>query len=166
MAETLNVTGDAASMLGKRLEYKRKNRWILEIDGIDVFLCKTAGRPSITFADVTIDWINIQRKISGKGSWSDISLTLYDALAPSAAQQVMEWVRLNVDYTTGRANYTDFYKKDIVLKMLDPVGTVVERWDIIGAWPSDANFGDLDYAAGEPCEVALTLKYDYAILQF
>ena len=29
-----------------------------------------------------------------------------------------------------------------------------------------ANFGDLDYASTDPAEIELTLKYDYAILQF
>ena len=29
-----------------------------------------------------------------------------------------------------------------------------------------ANFGDLDYASSDPAEIQLTLKYDYAILQF
>ena len=31
------------------------------------------------------------------------------------------------------------------LKMLDPVGTVVELWDIKGAFLQSANFGDLSY---------------------
>ena len=29
-----------------------------------------------------------------------------------------------------------------------------------------ANFGDLDFATSDPVEIALTLQYDYAILQF
>jgi len=30
----------------------------------------------------------------------------------------------------------------------------------------DASFGDLDFSASEPVEITLTLRYDYAILEF
>ena len=34
-------------------------------------------------------------------------------------------------------------------------------------WVQDANFNDLDFANGtDPADVELTLRYDYAILQF
>lgn len=166
MAETLNVTGDASSLLANKFEPKRKFRWVLEIDGIDAFMVKTASRPQITFDETVVDWINNKRKLAGKATWGDLSVTLYDPIAPSGAQQVMEWVRLNYESVTGRSGYADFYKRDIALKMLDPVGTVVELWDIKGAWASDINFNDLDYSASDAVEIALTIKFDNAILQY
>ena len=166
MAETLNVTGDASSMLANKFEPKRKFRWVLEIDGIDAFLCKTASRPQLTFDETKIQWINVERKLAGRAVWGDVSITLYDPIAPSGAQQVMEWIRLNFESVTGRSGYSDFYKRDIVLKMLDPVGTVVEMWDMRGVFPKDINFNDLDYSASDPVEIALTLSIDNAILQF
>jgi len=50
--------------------------------------------------------------------------------------------------------------------MLDPVGTVVELWDIKGAVPMTINFGDLSYDTSDPSEISVTLRYDNAILQF
>jgi len=52
------------------------------------------------------------------------------------------------------------------LKMLDPVGTVVELWDIKGAFITSAGFGDLSYETGDPSEISLTLRFDNAVLQF
>ena len=91
---------------------------------------------------------------------SDCASTKYGRLA------VMEWIRLNFEVVSGRSGYADFYKRDIVLKLLDPVGTVVELWDIKGAWAENVTFGDLDYAASDAAEIACTLRFDAAVLQF
>ena len=78
----------------------------------------------------------------------------------------MEWVRLSHESVTGRDGYSDFYKKDITFQVLGPVGDVIEEWKLKGAFIQDANFGELDFGASEAVEIALTLRYDYAILQF
>jgi hypothetical protein len=95
-----------------------------------------------------------------------MDITLHDPIAPSGAQQVTEWIRLCMEVVSGRAGYADFYKRNIQLKMLDPVGTVVELWDIAGAWITKADYGDLTYENGELVEIKLTLRFDIAVLQF
>jgi hypothetical protein len=52
------------------------------------------------------------------------------------------------------------------LNVLGPVGDIVEEWTMKGAWIQTATFNDLDWATNDPVEVTLTLRYDYAILQF
>ena len=78
----------------------------------------------------------------------------------------MEWVRLSHESVTGRDGYADFYKKDITFNMLGPVGDVVEEWTLKGAWIQEANFNDLDFASSDPADIELSLRYDFAILQF
>jgi hypothetical protein len=46
------------------------------------------------------------------------------------------------------------------LKLLDPVGAVVEDWELQGAWIQDDNHGDLDYSTSDPVEIALTIRFD------
>ena len=162
MAETLDVT----SMLPNKFEPKRKNRWVLMIEGIDAYILKSTARPTITTEPVEIPFINPTRYLAGKTKFSAISCTLHDPIAPSGAQQVMEWIRLHYESVSGRAGYADFYKRDIQLKMLDPVGTVVELWDIKGAFILEANFGELTYEDGMPTEITLSLQYDNAVLQY
>lgn len=159
-------TLDTATLLANTYEPKRKFRWILAIDGIDAFTLKTAARPSFTMDETVIDWINTKRWVSGKQTWNTIAVTTNDPIAPSAAQKVMDWARLNYEPLTGRMGYADFYKKNIQLKMLDPQGTVVELWDIRGAWLQDVNFGDLDFSTSDNAEISFTIRYDNAILQF
>ena len=147
-------------------EPKMKARYIMYIEGIPSMLLKKAARPKISFDDVTLDHINIQRKLKGKGMWQDISVTLYDPIVPSGAQAVMEWVRLSHESVTGRAGYADFYKKEVKINMLGPVGDVVEEWLLKGTFIQAANFNDLDFSSSDPVDISLTLRYDYAILQF
>jgi len=162
MPETLDVT----ALLANPYEPKRKFRWILQIDGIDAYTLKTAARPSLTFDETVIDYINTKRYVAGKQTWNPMSITLHDPIAPSAAQKVMDWVRICFEPLTGRMGYAAFYKKNITLKVLDPQGTVVELWDIIGAWVQDSNWGDLDYASSDNVEIAATLRFDNAIQQY
>ncbi len=147
-------------------EPKLKNRFIMQIDGIPAFLVKTMARPSVSFEAVTLDHINVKRYVKGKATWAPINITLYDPIVPSGAQSVMEWVRLHHESVTGRDGYSDFYKKDITFNVLGPVGDKVEEWTLKGAFITEANFNELDFASNEPVDIALTLQYDYAILQF
>lgn len=78
----------------------------------------------------------------------------------------MEWVRLNWENVTGRMGYAQFYQKNINLKLLDPVGAVAQDWELQGAWIQDFNGGDLDMANSEPVEIALTIRFNQAILLF
>lgn len=162
MAEVLEFN----DMFYTNFEPKMKNRFILEVDGIASYLIKTANRPSIQFEKVTLDHINVKRQLKGKGEWQDINITLYDAIVPSGAQQVMEWVRLSHESLTGRDGYADFYKKDLQIYMLGPVGDKIEQWTLKGAFIQSANFGDLDWSSNDPASIELTLSYDYAILEY
>jgi len=162
MAETLSVT----DMLPNRFEPKRKFRWILAIEGIDSFLVKSTARPQMDMTATEIHWMNTVRYVAGKAKFSTMSVTLYDPIAPSGAQQVMEWIRAHNETVSGRAGYADFYKRDLQLKMLDPVGTVVELWDIKGAQITSAQFNDLDYGTEDAVEIALTLQMDNCVLQY
>ena len=162
MAEVLEFN----EMFYTNFEPKMKNRFIMNIDGIDSYLIKTANRPTISFEPVTLDHINVKRKLKGKGEWQDVEITMYDPIVPSGVQQVMEWVRTSHESLTGRDGYADFYKKDVNFFMLGPVGDKIEQWTLKGAFITSAAFNDLDWASNDPAEITLTLSYDYAILEF
>ena len=163
MAETLSVT----EMLPNKFEPKRKFRWVLMIEGIDAFIVKSTDRPTFTIREETIPFINAKRYIAGRMEFSTISVNLHDPIAPSGAQQVMEWIRTHYESVSGRAGYADFYKRDIQLKLLDPIGTVVELWDLKGCFLTDARYGNLDYS--DDCgntDISLTVRFDNCVLQY
>lgn len=157
---------DPTEVFFTAFEPKLSNRFIMYIEGVPAYLVKTASRPTIQFNKVEMDHINLKWNVKGKGVWQDINLTLYDPVVPSAAQAVMEWVRLSHESVTGRDGYTDFYKKDITLNTLGPVADKVEEWTLKGAFILSAQFGDMDFSSDQPVMINLSLAVDYCILQY
>jgi hypothetical protein len=162
MAEILEFD----KMFYTNFEPKMKNRYVMEIDTIPSYLVKAMNRPTVQFETISLDHINVKRKLQGKADWQDIQITLYDPIVPSAAQKVMDWIRLGHESITGRRGYADFYKKDITFYLLGPVGDKIEQWTLKGAFIQQANFGELDFTSNEVATIELTLAYDYAILEF
>ena len=148
-------------------EPKQKNRFIMYVDGIPSYMIKEVGDIKISQKDVTLNHINVQRKVKGKSTWDDVSMKLYDPITPSGAQATMEWVRLHHESVTGRDGYSDFYKKDVTINVLGPVGDVVSEWIIKGAFIKDATFKGFNWDTdAEPQTIALTLGMDYCVLNF
>ncbi len=114
------------------------NRFVMYIDGIPSYMIKKADAPGVTLNEIKLDHINVYRKIKGKAEWRDMTLSLYNPISPSGQQAVIEWVRLHHESVTGRDGYSDFYKKDLNLSILGPVGDIVSEWIIKGAFIKEA----------------------------
>jgi hypothetical protein len=147
-------------------EPKRAHQFVLETQGIPAYLVKTSAKPSMTNGEIALDHINVQRYVKGKSVWNTIAITLYDAIVPSAAQAVMDWVRLHHESATGRDGYKSMYQKQIDLLQLSPLGEVIEKWTLKNAFITETNFGSLDWSSEEVVMVELTLRYDWALLSF
>ena len=148
-------------------EPKQANRFILYMDGIPSFMIKALSAVTLNQGIVTLNHINVERKVKGKSTWQDVTMTLFDPITPSGAQAVMEWVRLHHESVTGRDGYSDFYKKDLTLNVLGPVGDVVSEWVIKGALITEATFGDYSWdTVDEAKEISLTVQPDYCVLNF
>jgi hypothetical protein len=139
----------------------------MQLDGIPAYLVKGVSAISLDQTPVELNHINVQRFVKGKTKWNTIDMTLFSAISPSGAQAVMEWIRLGHESVTGRNGYSDFYKKDLTLKILGPVGDVVSEWVIKGAFPTNVNFGDFSYDDdGVAVNIKLTIRPDYCILNY
>ena len=147
-------------------EPKKQHQFIMNIDGIPTHLVKASAKPTLQQNEVTLDMINVQRYVKGKSVWNTIDITLYDPIVPSAAQSVIEWVRLHHESATGRDGYASFYKKDIYLHQLSPLGEVIEEWILHGAYITDTNFGSLDWSTEDVVTIEMTLRFDWAFLNF
>ena len=148
-------------------EPKQANRFILYMDGVPSYIVKGVNAVTVTQGEVVLNHINVYRKVKGKTTWGDIQMTLFDPITPSGAQSVMEWVRLHHESVTGRDGYSDFYKKDLVLDVLGPVGDVVSEWIIKGAFIKEANFGDYNWdTADTAVNITMTVGMDYCVLNF
>ena len=147
-------------------EPKQANRFIMYIDGFPAYQIKGVGAINVSQEAIPLNHINVQRFVKGKTKWDPISMTLFDAITPSGAQSVMEWVRLHHESVTGRDGYSDFYKKDMTVNVLGPVGDVVSEWIIKGALITDASFGEYNYDNEGAVEISMTVQPDYCVLNF
>ena len=148
-------------------EPKVANRFIMYVDGIPSYTIKQIAAVSVEMGEIILNHINVYRKIKGKAKWADMQMTLFDPITPSGAQAVMEWVRLHHESVTGRDGYSDFYKKDVTIDILGPVGDIVSEWIIKGAFIKTANFGEYNWdTEAAAVNIQVTLGMDYCILNY
>mgnify|MGYP003680601388 FL=1 len=148
-------------------EPKQANRFMLLIDGIPSYMIKGVSAITMTQGVVTLNHMNVERKVKGKSKWENVTLQLFDPITPSGAQATMEWVRLHHESVTGRDGYSDFYKKDLTVNILGPVGDIVSEWILKGAFITSANFGDYNWDTEDEAKmIDLEVSIDYAVLNF
>jgi hypothetical protein len=150
-------------------EPKRQNRFILRFPsslGINEWFVETAARPKIKIVSKEIEFLNTSTFVAGRFNWDEITVKFRDPIGPSAAQALMEWVRLHAESVTGRMGYAAGYKKDIDLEMLDPTGVAVEKWILQGVFLTSVDFDSLGYSEDGLITVKATLRPDRCILVY
>ena len=148
-------------------EPKQANRFILYMDGMPSYIIKGVSAVTLNQGIVTLNHINVERKVKGKSVWQDVTLTLFDPITPSGAQATMEWVRLHHESVTGRDGYSYFYKKDLTINVLGPVGDIVSEWILKGAFITSTNFGEYSWDTVDTAiNLQITVSIDYAVLNF
>lgn len=150
-------------------EPKKQNRFILRFPsslGINEWFVMSASRPKINIGEVEIPFLNTSTWVAGRFTWDTIDVTFKDPIGPSAAQALMEWVRLHAESVTGRMGYAAGYKKNVELEMLDPAGVVIEKWILEGTFLTNVNFGELSYSSEDIAEITATLRPDRCILVY
>jgi len=150
-------------------EPKRQNRFILRFPsnlGINEWFVESTARPHIRIGSTEIQFLNTSTYVAGRFNWEPIPVVFRDPIGPSAAQALMEWVRLHAESVTGRMGYAAGYKKDIDLEMLDPTGVVVEKWILYGTFLTDVSFGPLSYSQDGIAEITAGLRMDRCVLVY
>jgi hypothetical protein len=150
-------------------EPKRQNRFIVRFPsslGINEWFVESSARPHITIAATEIPFLNTSTYVAGRFNWQTLNITFRDPIGPSAAQALMEWVRLCAESVTGRMGYAAGYKKDVDIEMLDPTGVVVEKWILYGTFLTDVNFNSLAYNTDALATIAATLRMDRCVLVY
>ena len=148
-------------------EPKRQNRFILRFPsslGINEWFVESTKRPSIKINSTEIQFLNTSTFVAGRFNWDEIPVTFRDPIGPSAAQALMEWVRLHAESVTGRMGYAAGYKKDIDLEMLDPTGVVVEKWILYGTFLTNVDFQTLNYSQDGLATISCSLRPDRCVL--
>ena len=150
-------------------EPKKQNRFIFRFPsplGIQEWFVASGKRPAISIGETEIQFLNTSTYVAGRFNWETIDVTFRDPIGPSAAQALMEWVRLHAESVTGRMGYAAGYKKQVTLEMLDPTGVAIEKWLLQGTFLTDVNFDSLGYSDDGIATITATLRPDRCILVY
>ena len=142
-------------------EPKRVNRFYAEFPdelGIEVWKVQKFKRPSMKINSVEIPYMNEMNYVAGRYTWNSMSITFIDPIGPSTSQQLMEWVRLHAESLTGRMGYASGYKKNILLKELDPTGLEVSKFFLEQCMITSIDFGDNDHGSDELSNITLEIQ--------
>ena len=142
-------------------EPKRVNRFFAEFDtslGVEVWSITKFKRPKMTINSVEIPFVNEKNYVAGQYFWEAMDITFLDPIGPSTSQVLMEWVRLHAESLTGRMGYAAGYKKNILLKALDPGGVEIEKWTLEQCMITGIDFGDNDYSSDELQNITVTIQ--------
>jgi len=150
-------------------EPKRENRFFLEFPtelGIEEWKIQEVKRPSMTINSVEIPFLNETNYVAGKYKWEAIDIKLIDTIGPSTSVQVMEWVRLHAESLTGRMGYAAGYKKNLIIKSLDPVGAGVEKWFLEQCMITSVDFGSNSMESDAVQMVSFTVQPYRCVLNY
>ena len=129
----------------------------------------TIARPSVNFEPVTIDVYNSKVRLLGKPTWQDVSIKLRDDAGGNVSKLVGEQIQKQFDFAEQSSASSGIdYKFVLKFEMLDGgnganAANVLETWELYGAFVSQVNYGDMDYASNDPATIDLTIQYDNAV---
>ena len=126
-------------------------------------------RPSVNFNPITIDVYNSKVYLQGKPEWQETTVTLRDDASGNVSRLVGEQIQKQFDFMEqASAVAGGDYKFVMRYEVLDGgngayVPTVLETWEMYGAFISQVDYGDMDYTSNDPVTISLTLKFDNAL---
>ena len=126
-------------------------------------------RPNLSFDQVTLDVYNSRVYVAGKHTWEPITITLRDDVNNSVTKLVGEQIQKQFDFfeQASAASGID-YKFTTRIEMLDggngaSAPTVLETWELYGAYVENVNYNTLNYTTSEPATITMSVRYDNAI---
>lgn len=155
--------------------------FIVYLDGVDSFLFHSFERPEWK----KDGWLDKILRVFGKDDRRLIGV-MHNPIAPSGEQQLREWMMsqsfsgrkelkkriLKYSKDKERDMESDYYKqcmkkeRTLVLKYLDPVGTVVSEVRYEGVTIDKVTFSELDYLNYEYCKIRFEMKFRKEVFEF
>lgn len=157
------------------IETRRQNRWIFESLGrgdgaftqTELLLLQSASRPKFEFDEVEMHHNQEVAWFAGKHKFSPTKMRWYDAeQSPDLSKGIYHWIETVLNIGDQLVAHPSKYKRTASLRMLDGTGQPNEVWTMLGCWPKDCDWGELDYTSSKICTIECTMRYDRAVRQF
>ncbi|MDP1710864.1 MAG: phage tail protein [Candidatus Nanopelagicaceae bacterium] len=165
---SIGGTGQDSTPIKNTVETKRNHRWRWTAMGnkpsADILIVlQKCQRPKFTNEEPVMHHNQEQVYFIGKQAWETITMSFYDTMVPKdCSKEVWEWLNIGNKIDEANVETPDVYKKDGELELVDGKGQKVEKWKIMGAWPKEVSFSDLDYTNTDIALCDVVLRYDRA----
>jgi hypothetical protein len=126
-------------------------------------------RPNLTFESMEIPVYNSKVYLAGKHTWAPISINLRDDASGEVQKLVGEQLQKQFDFMEQASAVSGVdYKFRTNIEILDGgngaiTPTVLETWELLGCFVTEANYNQLAYATSEPVTITLNIQYDNAV---
>jgi hypothetical protein len=156
------------------LEPKRSFDWLLYINGIELFVFKSSGKPKMKIEEAKHSFLNHEYKFPGRVIWEDIEIELVDPVAPDSSNILMNIMKASgyispQELSVNLTQPTVISKAlavaaigDVKIAQLAADGTSAGTWSLKNAWMSDIDFGALDSSKSDLVGLKITMKFDWA----
>ena len=147
-------------------EPKRLNRFELLMTDDLRLTCHSVSIPGISVDEVQIDRMHEKYYVAGsKITYEEVKLEFYDFVDNAASKALQAWYATIYDRGTSLMGYPANYKQDLTLLVYGPDHSVVESWLLIGSWPKDLKYGNMEWKDGTGVRnVSVSLRIDQAAL--
>jgi len=125
-------------------------------------------RPNVNFNPITIDVYNSKVFLQGKPEWQETTVNFRDDATGAVSKLVGEQVQKQYDFfeQASAASGID-YKFTTMIEILDGgngayTPTVLETFELTGAWLSKVTYSDVDYKSNDPVDISMSIVFDNA----
>jgi hypothetical protein len=126
-------------------------------------------RPNLTFESMEIPVYNSKVYLAGKHTWAPITVNLRDDATGEVQKLVGEQLQKQFDFMEQASAVSGVdYKFRTNIEILDGgngaiTPNVLETWELLGCFITEANYNQLAYATSEPVQITLNIQYDNAV---
>lgn len=160
-------------------EPKRDNKFILELQKVDVFFITDVTIPKATVAsEAKHNFLSHTFKFPGRLTWADSTFKITDTIDKNVANLFIKHLK-NAGYVfpssfdredptsatyylkTIRKGFDGSLLQNMTIKSLDSVGTVIESWTLKNAFLKDIDFGGYKYETDGLKNISITTACDW-----
>lgn len=156
--------------------FLRQNRFTMKIDSIagsiewhiPEYFIQVSARPKYTIEETQIDFLNDKMWIPGKVTWDPLTVEILDVAGDlvsgdSGTKGIYQWLINVFDFRAATKKFMASkrcsYGGVVTITMYDGCGGKIEEWQLLDAWPTAVDFGQLDHKSNELSKISLTLRY-------
>lgn len=148
-------------VVGAPRSYENKFTFSVEIDNV-----KVADFEKCSELKLVVDKVERReggrltpRKSPGLANWEDLTL---ERGAVAQDSDLYDWMQQVVDVAADKGEVDDVYKRNLEIICRDRDRTVIKRWRIDKAWPTEFTGGDWDNSASEHTVEMVVLTFEDA----